>query len=570
MITQLSIKNLAVIEFISLSFDEGLHVFTGETGAGKSIVMDALSLLLGGRGSAEWIRYGTDKAEIEAMYDPPVDHPAWNWLKSREYPADCSESIIVRRELSRTGKNVCRINGQMSNLASLKELGELMVELHGQHEHQALSKSESHLGWLDAFGGTPLATSKSAYQHEYAKFLETKQTLDRVSKDDQQAIQQADLYRFQLTEILEVKPIVGEDETLETDRKRLQHSEKMIANAQGAYEALGGQKGALPQIHKAIKLIHDLIPYDEKNLKPLHEQIQSAYFQLEDASYELRDYSDGIDADPKSLDSIESRLEELRKLKRKYGVSVEDVLAYAESLKQKLNQMEHRDELIEQYQKELLIIQSRLHALGGQLRSHRAQSAEVLSNVVEAELRDLQMPRARFVIQINDRPNSNQFGPHGMEIVEFLISTNPGEPPKPLAKIASGGELSRIMLALKTIFSRLSNIGLLVFDEVDTGVSGRAAQAIAEKMATCSRTAKVFAVSHLAQTAGMADHQWIVEKKVENERTFTQVNELDQNGRVDELARMISGAQVSDKTRGHAEELLEAANQFKQRLTLIK
>lgn len=569
MISFLSIKNMAVIEAAELQFASGLHVFTGETGAGKSIVMDALSLILGGRGSADWIRHGSDKAELEAQFDLSADHPAWHILAEKGIEADHSDGVMIRREIFRGGKNVCRVNGQLSNLAFLKELGETLVDLHGQHEHQSLSKPETHIEWLDTYGGTDLLDTKDQYKRTYKEVMQLRKKLNELQQNEQWIAQRCDILNFQLQEIVSIKPKANEEEQLELERNQLQHAEKRVLNANAAHEALNGQKSVLPQLHKAIKSLSDLLSIDASVLQPVVDQLQSAYYQIEDASYTIRDFADGIEADPKRLDALDSRLDDLKRLKRKYGATIEEVLKQAEIMRSELNELQSSETKVAELEKELDQKNNVLRTLGGKLRGFRQHAALQLADKVEHELKELQMPKARFLVSVK-ATDSDQCLPNGMDHVEWLFSSNPGEPPRAMSKIASGGELSRIMLALKSIFAALSPIVLLVFDEVDTGVSGRAAQAIAEKMAHCSRSAQVFAVSHLAQVACMADTQWLVEKQVQDERTFTVVKPLENEIRVEELARMLSGAQIKDSSKAHATEMLEEAFQFKRNLPGIK
>lgn len=565
MLRELSIRNLAVIEHVSVTFAEGFHVLTGETGAGKSILIDALSLAIGGRGAADIVRHGCDKAEIEALFDPPAGHPVRDVLESLGIEAEPDEPIVVRRELSAQGKSVCRVNGRIVNLSMLREIGDCLVNIHGQHEHQSLLKTERHLEWLDLYAGERLAELKREYREIYRRYTETRSRLRELEDASRQNMQMLDLYKFQLAEIDDARLKPGEDEALQDERRRLAHAGRLMQNASEAYELIYGQSG-LDALARAISRLEDIRKYDAAAVEPLLEQLQSAYYQAEDVAYQLRDYRDRIEADPGRLAEIEDRLDLLNGLKRKYGERIEDILAYRDTIADAIDRMENRDEHLQRLREEERKLRGRVLELAFALSEERRLAADRLAREIEGELRELHMERTTFRVRLDQPAGENgepKPGPNGIDEAMFLFSANPGEPPKPLAKIASGGEMSRIMLALKTVFAAIDGVTALVFDEVDTGVSGRAAQAIAEKLSKLSRRCQVFAITHLPQVACMADHHYGIRKTTVGERTTTTVEPLAGIDRVEELARMLGGVEVTDKTRHHAQEMLDLAERKK-------
>ena len=567
MLVTLSIRNLAVVEAVDVQFFPGFHVLTGETGAGKSIIIDALGLIAGGRGSADLIRYGCDKSEIEALFDLPAGHPVWMTLERLGIEGNRDEHLLIRRELTSQGKSTARINGQLVNLSMLREIGEQLINIHGQHEHQSLLRPDRHLGLLDTYGDHAIGPIKRKYQERYGLFMKVEKELNELLESSQKAYQMLDMYRFQLEEIAAAQLKEGEDEWLAEERVKLSHSEKMMDSVSGAYELLYGSQG-LESISRVLSRLEDVSAYDEKGLKPLVEQLQSAYYQLEDAVFQLRDYRDGIEFNPERLDEIEQRLNMISGLRRKYGDNVEQILAYYKRIGQETELLENKDEHIEGLQKRRNKLLAELVETAEELSYARKQCAKELAAQVEDELKDLQMERTKLEVRLDqlDDPNGYEFegrrfrlGKQGMDTAEFLISPNPGEPLRPLAKIASGGELSRMMLAMKSIFARHDEIPVLIFDEVDTGVSGRAAQSIAEKLYILAKSCQVFSITHLPQVACMADHQYLIEKKLDDGRTMTQVDPLGEEGRVKELARMLGGVEITEKTLHHAQEMLNLA-----------
>lgn len=560
MLRELTIRNLAVIEQVSVAFHEGFHVLTGETGAGKSIVIDALALAAGGRGSADMIRYGGDRAEVEALFDLPLGHPVWETLEKIGIEADPEEPLLIRREIQAQGKSSARINGQQATMSMLREVGEHLINLHGQHEHQSLLRTERHLEWLDQFAGDTIDGEKAEYAERFRRYQETLKERRELEEKSRQGMQMLDLYRFQIEEIGSANLNPGEDESLDDERRKLSHAEKLSDAVSEAYDLLYGSKG-LASLSKALSRLQDIQKVDPAKLDPLVEQLQSAYYAAEDAAFQLRDYRENIEFNPQRLAQIEQRLDLLHGLKRKYGETVEEVLAYQARIAEETERLDNREERLNELAAEEARLLEDLNASAAKLTEIRQQAGQVLAQAIVKELDELHMSRSVFEVKLEQGTLTAQ----GADSAEFLLSTNPGEPPKPLAKIASGGEMSRVMLALKAIFARIDRIPVLVFDEVDTGVSGRAAQAVGEKLAKLSGSCQVFAITHLPQVACMADHQYEIRKEVSEDaaRTVTSVHELRGEDRVEELARLLGGVEVTERTRHHAQEMLALAERRK-------
>lgn len=574
MLVHLSIRNLAVVEAVDITFHAGFHVLTGETGAGKSIIIDALGLIAGGRGSADLIRYGCERAEIEAAFDLPPEHRSWQALAEFGISADPEESLIIRREIGIQGKSTARINGQMVNLSMLREVGEALINIHGQHEHQTLLRPERHLDLLDAYGAELIGPRKAEYQAAYAAFIKINKEWNELRGTNQQALQMLDLYRFQLEEIASAKLKAGEDEWLSQEKLKLSHSEKMMDSVSQAYDLLYGSQG-LEAVAKAISRLNEVSSYDRPSIEPLLEQLQTAYYQLEDAAFGLRSYREQIEFNPERLEEVEDRLNLISTMRRKYGDSIEGILEYYDKIRRETDTLENKDELLEKLQAQREQLLKQLLKKAAELSKVRQLKAQELAEQIEQELKELQMGRTSIQVKLglHEDPNGVEWegrkvrpGKQGMDTAEFLISPNPGEPLRPLSKIASGGELSRIMLALKSIFARHDDVPVLIFDEVDTGVSGRAAQSIADKLFRLSRSCQVFSITHLPQVACMADGQYLIEKVVDGERTMTRVEELNEDGRVHELARMLGGVEITEKTTHHAHEMLNLAKAQKELL----
>lgn len=562
MLVELSIKNLAVIESAQVRFERGFHVLTGETGAGKSMIIDALSLIAGGRASSDFIRHGADRTEIIAAFELEPAHPVWQALKLLGIDFEENDQLIINRDVSSSGKSSARINGQPVNISMLRSIGSYLINIHGQHEHQSLLHAEQHIEWLDRYGEKQIAKPKQAYRICFEAYAKIKSQLKELKKTSQENLQMIDLYRFQADELEKANLKVGEDEWLEQEKHKLANAEKLFQAVSSGYNHIYEGEAGLEKIGEAMSQIEVAATFDVEAIEPVLEQIKSAYFQLEDAAHELRQYRDGIEFNLEKLHEIESRLDLLFTLKRKYGRSVEEITAYHEEIQTKLQQLENKDELVDKLQKELTEQEQEMKTLADELTKVRTQVAQQLAKDIERELADLHMAKTLFEARLESK---SDYDGKGQDQVEFLIAPNPGEPLKSLQKIASGGELSRIMLALKSIFAKMDRIPVLVFDEVDTGVSGRAAQAIADKLSGLSVYGQVFAITHLPQVACMADAHYEIKKVAQHNQTYTLVDHLNLRQRTQELARMLGGVEVTATTEQHAKEMLDMAEQKKEK-----
>lgn len=561
MLRELDIRNFAIIEALTVSFTDGLTVLTGETGAGKSIIIDAVHLLAGGRGSQEFIRHGAKKAEIEGLFSIDEEkHPVFT--KLAEFGIDSVDGdILLRRELNDKGKNVCRVNGKLVTISILREVGAALIDIHGQHETQELMDEKQHLHLLDQFAGGSLSKAKESYSHTYDKYMKLKREFASYNENEQQIAQRIDLLTFQLRELEAAELVAGEEEELLQERKKLQNFNKIYESVSAAHEAIQGESKGLDWVGSAMSELEHAASVDEQ-FGSHSELVSGAFYQLQDVASEIKRLVDQMEFDPSRLNEIEQRLALLQSLKRKYGASVEDMLLYYETQSDELDKLVNRDQRLQLDQAKLKELTDDLRVEAEELTILRKKAAGKLGKAIMEQLRELHMGKASFEVHFSALPNG-RFDRHGGDVVSFYISTNLGEPLKPLTKVASGGELSRMMLALKTIFSRHQGITSIIFDEVDTGVSGRVAQAIAEKIAAISVHSQVLCISHLPQVAAMADQHLFIEKKVEKQRTTTAVHELDGHERTEEMSRMLSGAEITDLTLQHAEELLTLAKDRK-------
>lgn len=560
MLSELSIKNFAIIEELSISFEKGLTVLSGETGAGKSIIIDAIHLIVGGRGSSEFVRHGEDKTEIEGLFQIDSDgHPLFS--KAEEFGIDVEEGMIVlRREISKSGKSVCRINGKLVTISTLREIGSTLVDIHGQHEHQELMDETKHLSLLDQFGGEEIEDASQEYISIYQSYVETLKRLKDLSENEQQMAHRVDLLSFQLDEIQKADLKLNEDEELIEEKRRLSNYEKLHEAINLSYSALQGDNKGLDWLGLAMSHLEDAASIDT-DYKETAETVSNSFYQLEDVMRSLRNELDSLEFDPERLSNIEERLNEINQLKRKYGKTIEEILEYGAKIEEELETLQNKETHIEKLQKELSIIKKDLAVEARELSNIRQKYAGELTALIHKELKELYMEKTVFEVRF--RSDYENFTPAGSDKVEFYLSTNPGEPLKQLSKTASGGELSRIMLALKSIFSKHQGVTSIIFDEVDTGVSGRVAQAIAEKIYHVSVDSQVLCISHLPQVAAMADSHLYIAKNILDGRTRTSVKKLEENEKISEIGRMISGVEITDLTKEHAKELLQLAKEIK-------
>lgn len=559
MLMEISIKNFAIIEALSITFEKGLTVLSGETGAGKSIIIDAIHLLAGGRGSSEFVRHGENKAEIEGLFSiDDKNHPIYE--KAMEFGIELEEGMLVlRRDISKSGKSICRVNGKLVTISTLREIGGSLVDIHGQHEHQELMDETKHLPLLDQFGKKEIAQSLEEYKNVYVNYEKALRRLKQLSENEQQMAHRLDLISFQLEEIQKAELKINEDEELLEEKRRLSNFEKIHEALNVSYSALRGDNKGLDWISLAMNHLEEAASIDG-NYQEAAESVSNSFYLLEEVMRTLRSELDELEFNPERLNEIESRLNEINQLKRKYGHTIEAILEYGAKIEEELETLQNKEVHIEKLQKELKAIEKDLMLEAKELSLVRQKTAETLTKLIHRELKELYMEKTIFEVRF---AKLDDFSPTGMDQVEFYLSTNPGEPLKPLAKIASGGELSRIMLALKSIFSKHQKKTSIIFDEVDTGVSGRVAQSIAEKIYKVSKGSQVLCISHLPQVAAMADTHLYIEKRIDTGRTKTSVTKLNDSEKIKEISRMISGVEITDLTKEHAKELLQLANEMK-------
>ncbi|MBE6915011.1 MAG: DNA repair protein RecN [Ruminococcaceae bacterium] len=564
MLSVLHIENIAVIERCDLEFRHGFHVLTGETGAGKSIIIDALNMILGERTSRDLIRSGAEKALVSALFDIR-DSDAAIWLSECGYEnEDDPDMLLLQREISLDGRNNCRINGRPATVSLLKELGSLLVNIHGQHGSQQLLNREFHATFLDRFTEDPdglFAQYQSAFD-TYTSLCSEEKTI--ITNEEEKA-RRIEFLNYQINELTSANLRIGEDVELTERRKVLQNSTKLIDSLSQIYTLFSGTDdtpGITASIQQADRILNQIAGITS-DLESWSAGLTATVDSLYDFSENIRGYLDEIDCSPEEIEQIESRYDLIRKLKGKYGNSVEEMLAFLDNARAELDDITFASERAEKLARERKEAQEKAEALAIALFDLRTLSARELETRVSEELHSLDMKNVVFSVSVSKR---NTLDRRGLDDVEFLISTNPGEPLKPLEKIASGGELSRIMLAIQNVFAEKDHVPTLIFDEVDSGISGRAAQRVAEKLWTVSGCKQVICVSHLSQIAAMADEHFYIEKVVRNERTYTQVLPLDFDGRVMELARITGGSDITEMTRNNARDLLFIAEQLKKEL----
>jgi DNA repair protein RecN (Recombination protein N) len=553
MLNSLSIRNFAIITRLDLTFGAGFNVLTGETGAGKSIIMDALNLILGGRAGAELVRGGADKAVIDAVFDVARSPDLLRFMEEMGFEAE-DDQLFITREVTGAGKSVCRVQGRPCTVAQLKALGDWLVDLHGQHEHQSLLAVSRHLDMLDDWGGKGIQDKRSEVGRAYSTLQRLKQERDQLERDARERTHLLDLYQFQVKEIRDANLTANEDDELATEYKRVANAQKLAETASASVDALSGGEiggGALDALNTVIRLLEEAAELDD-TLTPALEAVRNASYEIEEAERDLVRYQDSIEFNPERLAQIEERLELLRTLKRKYGDTIEEILAYGKETADKLDTLENSEERGNQLSAEIERADAELRRLSADLSKQRHKAAEEFEEITLSELRDLAMEKARFEVHMETGEPTAK----GIDRVEFLIATNPGEPLRPLAKVASGGEISRVMLAVKSAMARQEALPTMVFDEVDVGVGGRTASVIADKIETLSQSAQILCITHLAQIASRGDTHFSIEKHEEDGRTVATVTPLMEEQRVEEIARMIGGTGVTETVRQHAREML--------------
>ena len=568
MLQSLAIENFAIIEQATLDFADGMTVLSGETGAGKSIIIDALGILCGGRSSSEMIRQDCERLIVEGLFQFTESQPALKEALSEfGIEFNSTDDLIIRREITVQGKNLIRINGQLANVSLLKKIGTHLVDIHGQNEHQALLDNTQHLAMLDQFARSELSEIQVAYRTAYQQYQQLKKDWQQSQRSEQNELQQLSFLEFQLQEIEQAQLVEGEDEALETISKRLQNAQKIQQNIEAVNYVLSeSETNALDQLKRASHFLKE-IEEVHTPFVTLSQQLDQLYYELQEIAHQAAVSSGDFEEESQTIDEVEARLNQLGQLKRKYGMSISEIMGHYQTISEEVYRIQHREKYLETLEAELIQAYDTAYQLAQQLSVHRQQSAQTLVREIEHQLKDLYMANSRFEVKFKVADIDKTVGailqgavtltPTGFDQVEFYVSTNAGETLKPLVKVASGGELSRFMLALKTVFSANEKAKTMVFDEIDTGVSGRVAQAIAEKMAQVSTKHQVLCITHLPQVAAIAHEQLYIEKIVIEGRTHTRVSALDLSRRSEVIAQMMSGKTVSETSLQLAEELLK-------------
>ena len=549
MLSLLHIENIAVIECADISFDSGFNVLTGETGAGKSIVIDAISAIIGERAYRDMIRTGTTKASVRAIF---TGVPELEWFAENGVPYD-SETVI-QREVHLDGKNVCRVNGTLVTVSILHKLGIQLINIHGQHDSAELFDENNHLAFLDAFAENE--TLRDIYAQQYSKVIYLRKEIQRLHMDESEKLRCMETLRFQIEEISKANLTAGEDDTLEVRRKILQNAEKLSDGMYAAVECLYGSddsEGAATLLAEAERELARLSRFTDAYAE-LHDKVADLMYQVQDVAEELRDAKDDLSYSADELEQVESRLDVIHRLRRKYGATCEDILQYLERAQKELDEIEFADDHVQRLQVKCDKAEKEAWDAAIALRDNRQHTANVLAERILIELAQLDMPKVQFSCNFTE----TELTPIGADQVAFYMSANAGEALKPMSKVASGGELARIMLAMKNVLAEQDQVGTLIFDEVDTGVSGRAAQKVAEKLRSVAKTKQVLCVTHLPQLAALANTHLLIAKEERGGRTFTTVTPLDMEGRKRELARIIGGTNITETTLKNAEEMLNA------------
>ncbi len=567
MIQSLSIRNIALIDHLTIDFHPGLQVLTGETGAGKSIVVDAVTLILGARADRGMIRSGEEKASVEAVFDVP-DQKGISAILERESIDFDGRTVTVYREMTRSGKNLCRICGVMMPVSFLKELSPLLMNMHGQSEHQVLADPQSHMAYLDQMGDPAHRAAMRDTEKACAVFMENHRAYAKLVRKNNEKEARLPRIERELEELREAALQDGEEETLLAECRRLEAAGKIAGSLRSAYRALisgDGESGSMASVKTAAESLKNASAL-ETDAEELSARCDSAYYELEDIAYRINQLIEKNDDDPVRLERAQTRLDLIRRLEKRYGSTVSDVLAAENALEEEYAELTGLDERIREMGQEHKKRLAEYRAAARALTESRKRLATRFEESMMRELKDLGMGHTVFRVQFSSPEDGKPKmpSPLGDDQLEFMISPNVGEPLMPMAKIASGGELSRLMLAMKTLEAGHTGVDSMIFDEIDTGISGRMAQVVAEKMITISRHHQVICVSHLPQLAAAGDYQYLVKKRVEGERTLTSVEEKDPDGRVDEIARIISGAGgITEETRAYARRLLQEAARLK-------
>ncbi|KRN88675.1 DNA repair protein RecN [Ligilactobacillus ceti] len=554
MLQELTIRDFAIIEKMNIDFESQMTVLTGETGAGKSIIIDALGLLAGGRGSSEYIRKGAKKAIIQGFF--VINDKAKTQALLAELGIDNeADGLILERDLYQSGRNICRINGVMVNLSTLRRVGESLIDIHGQNEHQELMNADKHLQLLDDYS-LEIMPVKAAYLEAFAKYQKAQKALAEREKNEKAWAQRLDMLQFQVEEIEAAMLNEDEEAELQAEKKKLDNYQVISAGLNESHQILAGETqdvvGQLGYAMSSLEALSDL----SDEFKQIYEKVSESFYNLQDVTYEISNELSSLEWDEERLDEVEQRLELIHQLKRKYGNSIPQILQYLTDIKQELDDMQATETNAKEQADFVAKTYQEAAELARELTQLRQKTAQSLVQAVHQQLSSLYMEKAIFEVRFQEQTELTK---NGFDQVEFYIQTNPGELMGPLVKIASGGELSRIMLALKTIFAQQQGITSIIFDEVDTGVSGRVAQSMAEKISQIAQHSQVLCITHLPQVAAIANHHIYIVKEVINGRTETKMQDLNQEERILELARLLSGSKVTELTISHAKEMLKMA-----------
>ncbi|WP_080146822.1 DNA repair protein RecN [Marinilactibacillus piezotolerans] len=568
MLQALHIQNFAIIQELTLDFKQGMTVLTGETGAGKSIIIDAVGLLAGGRGSSEFVRYGEKKCLLEGQFSLNGNKELAELFEKHAIDSD-DQVIMIQREIYTTGRNVCRVNGSIVTIAVLKEIGNALIDIHGQNEHQELMLPESHIELLDQYGDKDLVSAKKQFESLFREYRAVKKEQKNWQYNEQELAQRQDILSFQVQEIGEAELEEDqEEEHLKEEEQKLSNYQSIVEALSNSYQALQGEEesGGLDLVGQAMDIMASIESMDER-FKQISDTISAAFFQIQEASSDIYNEMDNLEYDEERLNQIEERLNLIQQLKRKYGSSIKEIKSFYNNAVEELEKIENREGQMDHLIKRIKELEVELLKVGSRLSSARREAAVKLEKAIHEQLKELFMDKVVFSVHFSQSIESftiETAHENGMDKVEFYVATNPGEPLKPLVKVASGGELSRMMLAMKTVFSKEQGITSIIFDEVDTGVSGRVAQAIADKIYSVAYHSQVLCITHLPQVAAMADQHLYISKVVIDERTSTHVEQLADEDKVSEVARMLAGSEITKLTMDTAKELLSLAGQKKK------
>ena len=567
MLRELHIKDFAIIHNLRVQFDENLNILTGETGAGKSIVIGALGLLLGERADMDFIRTGQETASVEGLFHCENYRDVLSFLEQAGIEL-CEDQLLLKRVVSRSGRNKIYINGSLSTLAMLKEIGNRLVDIHGQHQHQLLLHPENHIEVYDSFN--KLSPIRDKYKEFYVKLQKCQTELNALHKNERENLQKKDLFEFQMKEIDDARLTEAEEDDLKKERVILQNADKLYQASNQSYEALySSDDSIIERLNRVLEELSSIADYDE-SIKKILKEVKPSLFLLEESSNALRDYFGQIEINPEKLSEIEDRIAEISELKRKYGNTLREILAYRKKIGKEYNAIAYSNETLKELNKEIAIMKKDLAKAAVSLAENRENLVKKFETVMENELRQLSMDGVMFKVNFSYKKDENSFikycgmqvsfSENGIGTLEFLISPNPGEEPRPLAKIASGGELSRIMLSLKNLLAAQDTVPIMIFDEVDSGIGGKIAETVGLKLKRISQNKQVFCITHLTQIASLKGAHYRIEKETLKGRTVTTIRRLSESERVDEVARMSGGESITQVTREHAKEMLSAAS----------